>query len=132
MKLAHVAKKSQVSGPGSTLSVLAAALLLVADASTPLKPPNPVPPPNVDAEPNTGVGDAAYVTLLQLRLRYGEYFQVSLQNAVAVQAILTSLHFCADHHSPYAITQFKHEKYDKRLLGRANRYFEPLLMPAIA
>jgi len=64
VKLAHVAKKSQVSGPGSTLSVLAAALLLVADASTPLKPPNPVPPPNVDAEPNTGVGDAAYVKWL--------------------------------------------------------------------
>ena len=64
VKLAHVAKKSEVSGPISTLSVLAAALLLVAEASTPLNPPNPVPPPNVDAEPNTGVGDATYAIWL--------------------------------------------------------------------
>lgn len=42
-----------------TFSESAGALLVLAEASTPLNPPNPVPPPKVEAEPNTGVGDAA-------------------------------------------------------------------------
>ena len=55
----HLVRRLPAVGLEQTLSESPAALLLVAEASTPLNPPNPVPPPNVDAEPKTGVGDAA-------------------------------------------------------------------------
>ena len=84
-------------GLEQTLSESVAALLLVAEASTPLNPPNPVPPPNVDAEPKTGVGDAACSATRRRKLH--REFDSASRNLL-IKGITNMLHILA--------TDYKH------------------------
>lgn len=55
----HSSSVSPVPSSGGVVSSGFSAWLLDAAAPTPLNPPNPVPAPKVDADPNTGDGDEA-------------------------------------------------------------------------
>ena len=88
------------AGLKDTFSESAGALLLVAEASTPLNPPNPVPPPKVEADPNTGVGDAACIQ----GLISDERMLTGLRRDAALGRTASSMmHICADHRSLYVL-----------------------------